>query len=309
MFDVLLVDGKHLLWRSADAFRDLWIMVDGERQHTGAVYGFLNVLSRIRQQQLEKKGIVVVCWEGGKLKRRTMFRAYKQRRDDLVPLDRLHLIESIAKQQKVLRKLLVALGVPQAHAPGWEADDVMGTLADRWSRKGKVAIFTGDRDLYQCIGKNVSIVRPIPHGDIEIITPRVLLQRYGVTPTGYLYTKALAGDTGDGIPGVRGVGEKTALKIVKEAERCGKLALGTLVPFSRSIVSKRLADAIELSHAKRELALWYELSRIHSVKVKFDYTESATRKQLTHMLMGLRFRSFLESGRFRQLRSLGCFGR
>lgn len=307
--DVLLIDGKHTLWRSADAFKELWITnPDGDRIQTGAMFGFLNIVTRVKELFARRKSVVVVCWEGGPLKRRKMFAGYKDRNKDgrLVPLERLQLMESVAAQQTRLQGFLSDLGVPQAHSPGWEADDVLGTLAERWKKVGKVGIFTGDRDLLQCLDERVCVIRP-EKGDFTVETVDTLREKLGLTPAGYVYAKALAGDHSDCIPGVKGIGPKTAFKAVSllEAER----PIESVSDLASRLDGVKLSDRIrgELAKAKeKELPLWYDLSRIRrDVKVRFTPTAPLPMKKIVRRLFSLRFRSWLQPVKLRSLVSLG----
>lgn len=311
MYSVLLIDAKHALWRSAEAYRELWITVDGERQATGAVYGLLNIITRVRTQFLKRDGNLIVCWEGGNLKRRKLFPKYK-RKEDVLPPERLQLIASVGKQQDIARKLLAGLGVAQAYAPGWEADDVMGTLAKRWSKTGlRVGIFTGDQDLWQCISERVHVLRPERTGDIEVVNLRALGEHTGLTPRDFLLAKALAGDRGDNIPGVRGIGEKNATKIVtgvgqKDVYWNGSIADLARCALEHLALTPRIKVNLQDSLETGELELWYKLARIRrKVEVKFQPPKKWRPERVARELMKLRFRSWLQEDRIDQLLALG----
>ena len=316
MFDVLLVDGRHVMWRSADAFANLSIVKDGERQSTGAVFGFLSIVSKVRLQFGKRNSVVIVCWEGGNLKRRSLFPNYK-RKPDLIPPDRLRLIESIAFQQGIVSRLMAGLNVPQAHAPGWEADDVMGSLAERWRNLGaKTGIFTGDRDLLQCLDERVSVIRPIGNGEFEIQTPDTFVKDYGIQPRLFPFVKALAGDRGDSVPGVRGIGEVKALKLIKDTLRTQAglvrvsddgISLEGIVETGKFALPSSLSDTLEAEFKSGKLKLWLDLVRIRrNIQPRFQRTSRWTRKELARELMGLRFRSWLEPGRLDELQTLGA---
>ncbi len=307
--DVLLIDGKHTLWRSADAFKELWITgPDGERIQTGAMFGFLSIVTRVKELFARKDSPVVVCWEGGPLKRRKMYAGYKDRNKDgrLVPIERLQLMEAVAAQQSRLQAFVAALGVPQAHSAGWEADDVLGTLAERWKRMGKVGIFTGDRDLLQCLDPKVCVIRP-EKGEFTVETVDTLREKLKMTPAAYVYAKALAGDHSDCIPGVKGIGPKTAFRVIAELE--AKKPIESVSDMVSRMADVKLSDRIrsELSMSvAKELPLWYDLSRIRrDVKVKFTPTTPQPMKRIVRRLFALRFRSWLQPVKLRSLVSLG----
>lgn len=303
MYDVLLVDGKHVLWRSIDVFSDLSVEQDGDARKTGAIFGFLNIVTRAKAQHMSRSGYVVVCWEGGRnLHRRFLYPDYKRnRRGSEIPLDRIELIESMREQGETLQKLLAGINVPQGHATGWEADDVMGTLAERWKKMGaKIGVFTGDRDLLQVVDENVHVIRPGKQGAFSIETPATVKQEYGVTPQGFLFMKTLAGDGGDGIPGVRGVGMGMAGKVVRAMEAEGlPLTQENLIAAARRILPARVHDGLKDPVV---IDLWYELCRIRrDVKVKFQPTTDWDGKKLESVLREMKFRSWLQPTRLRQL--------
>jgi len=307
MRDVLLIDGKHVLWRAVDAFQDLSAKQDGQTFHTGAIYGFLIIVTRVKSQVVEGGGYVVVCWDsyGRKLERQRMFEGYKQHRggDGEIPLDRLELIRSMRDQQDRLRDLLAGLNVPQVHSPGWEADDVMGTLAARWKRIGaRVGVFTGDRDLLQCADENVQIIRPGKHGAFDIESPNTIMEQYGISPQGFLYAKMLAGDDGDGIPGVRGIGMKTAAKAVIAAEATGALTVEHVARTAMEVLPQRFHDELERQLADDRLKMWYELARIRTnVPLRFTPMTGWDKDRLVKEMMSLDFRSWAQPGRLAQL--------
>lgn len=307
--NVLLIDAKNALWRSADAFKSLWIEEDGERIPTGAIFGFLTIVTRAKELCAKHDAVTIVCWEGGKLKRRAMYAGYKDRsKGGPTPLDRLQLLESIAVQQKRLRHFLSMLGVPQAYAKGWEADDVMATLAERWKADARIAIFTGDRDLLQCVDTNVVVVRP-DKGDFTTETVETVKEKHGVTPSGFVYAKALAGDSSDCIPGVAGIGPKHASRIVAtlEAKRPIVSVRALAKRALRSVkLTDRMRDGLSKSAESGELALWHDLSTVRrDVEVQWKKAKPATEKEVIDWLFKLRFRSWLQPSKLRSLVSLG----
>ena len=209
----LLIDAKNLLWRAQSAMGEL---ADSEGNLTGAIHGFLLTLLRVREYASSAR--VIICWDdwdGGPAKRREIYSAYKKK-DEPPDLERIEVAQQVWKQQEGLMEFLSQINVLQCRSLGWEADDVMGTLAKRYSAKGgKVFIFSGDRDLLQCVSANVTVLRPGFKGQVSVETPVTVLAKFGVPVEKFVDYKAFVGDIGDNIPGCKGVGPKGAAAILK----------------------------------------------------------------------------------------------
>lgn len=220
-YDLLIVDSRHLLWRSASVLLDLKAEVDGQIILTGGIYGFLKILLSTWRRF---GGQVIATWDrhDGPTERRKMYAAYKNKaapepgtaaakRD----VERRWMIDSMKHQEDAVKRILTLLGCSQASSPGWEADDTIATLSNRFG-SNRIGILSGDRDLLQLVTDNVNVIRPVPQGSFEVCTPELVQQQFGFSPAQILDYKALAGDAGDNIPGARGIGEKTATKLLQE---------------------------------------------------------------------------------------------
>ncbi|CAN5162793.1 5'-3' exonuclease [soil metagenome] len=189
-------------------------------QPVNAVRGLLDAIARL-VSEFEPTHLVA-CWDDDWRPRWRveLIPSYKEHRV-AVPVPSGSDIEDVpdllAAQVPVIREVLAALGIPIVGKAGYEADDIIGTLASRAS--GTVDVVTGDRDLFQLVDDAAGI-RVIYTGRgmsrLEIVTDAVLLERYGVTPRQYADFAALRGDPSDGLPGVAGIGEKTAAGLLAE---------------------------------------------------------------------------------------------
>lgn len=209
MSNYLLVDAKNLLWRAEAAMGQL--AVNGKA--TGGVHGFLTVLLRVTEMYRPK---VVICWDDwkhGPAARRAVDANYKVREPE-VTKEREDALKRVQDQQNMLITLFKLLGVKQVRSPKWEADDVMGTLAKRYGERGRVLIFTGDRDLFQCITPSVQVLRPATGGGFEDVTHQNIHKEYGVNADQWVEYKALVGDPSDGYKGCPGIGDKGAHDIL-----------------------------------------------------------------------------------------------
>ena len=205
---ILLIDGHSILNR---AFYGLPDLTNSEGKHTGAVYGFLNILFRTIEE--EKPQYLTVAFD---LKaptfRHKIYEAYKGTRKPMP--------EELREQVPLIKEMLSAMGVNIVTREGYEADDILGTLARRSEEKGmEVTILSGDRDLLQLATEKVLIRLPKTvrgKTTIEDYHTQQVIEKYQVTPPQIIELKALMGDSSDNIPGLPGVGEKTATKIIAE---------------------------------------------------------------------------------------------
>ena len=203
--DVVLIDGTSLMYRAFFAIREL---SGPQGQPTNAVYGFINMLLRLLEET-DPDYAVVAFDKGAPQERLALYPDYKGHRPDMP--------EDLRPQFEMARELLDGLGVPYLEIEDVEADDVLGTLAHDFARDDfRIAIVTGDKDLLQLVGPNVEILltrRGITQ--METFDETRVEETYGISPAALVDMKGLMGDNSDNIPGIPGVGEKTALKLLK----------------------------------------------------------------------------------------------
>ncbi len=199
---LVLIDGHSILNR---AFYGLPDLTNSEGVHTNAVYGFLNIMFKILEE--EQPDYLTVAFDvSAPTFRHKMYDAYKGTRKPMA--------DELRQQVPLIKEMLKAMGVKVIEMEGYEADDVLGTLSVKGEKAGmKVAVISGDRDLLQLATENVMIRIPKTKRtgtEIENYLAADVMEKYGVTPTEFIDVKALQGDTSDNIPGVPGIGEKTA---------------------------------------------------------------------------------------------------
>ena len=191
---LVLIDGHSILNR---AFYGVPELTNSEGLHTNAVYGFLNILFKILAEE-QPQYLAVAFDLKAPTFRHKMYDAYKGTRKPQPP--QLH------EQVPVMKEVLTAMGVPLLMKEGYEADDLLGTVAKRMEKEGlDVSVVSGDRDLLQLATEHIMI---------EDYHAKEVLEKYQVTPPQIIELKAMMGDASDNIPGLPGVGEKTATKLV-----------------------------------------------------------------------------------------------
>ncbi len=203
---IVLVDGHSILNR---AFYGLPDLTNAEGFHTNAIYGFLNILFRILEE--EKPGCLTVAFDvHAPTFRHKMYAEYKGTRKPMA--------EELRSQVPVMKEVLRSMGVVTVEKEGYEADDVIGTIAGICEGKGyEVSIVSGDRDLLQLATGHVKVRIPKTKRtgtEIEDYYAKDVKAAYQVTPREFIDVKALMGDASDNIPGVPGIGEKTATAII-----------------------------------------------------------------------------------------------
>ncbi|MGN0342046.1 MAG: DNA polymerase I [Roseburia sp.] len=203
---LVLIDGHSILNR---AFFGLPDLTNGEGLHTNAVYGFLNILLKILDEE-QPQYLTVAFDVHAPTFRHKMYDAYKGTRKPMA--------EELRQQVPLMKEMLRAMGVRVIEQEGLEADDLLGTLAKKAEAQGmEVSIVSGDRDLLQLATEHTKIRIPKTKKtgtEIEDYYAKDVLERYQVTPTQFIDVKALMGDTADNIPGVPGIGEKTATSLI-----------------------------------------------------------------------------------------------
>lgn len=205
---IVLIDGHSILNRAFYGIPDL---TNSEGLHTNAVYGFLNILFKILEE--EKAEYLTVAFDvSHPTFRHDMFKEYKGTRKSM-PAE-------LREQVPIMKEVLNAMGVKIIERPGYEADDILGTIAKKGEREGyEVSLVSGDRDLLQLATNHIKIRIPkTKRGgtEIEDYNTQDVIEKYMVTPEQIIDLKGLMGDTADNIPGVPGIGEKTATKILTE---------------------------------------------------------------------------------------------
>ncbi len=203
---ILLIDGHSIMSR---AFYGIPELTNSQGLHTNAVYGFLNILLKVLDQE-QADHLAVAFDVHEPTFRHKMFEAYKGTRKPMPP--ELH--EQIPLMQEVLR----SMHIPLLMKGGYEADDLLGTIAKRCQKEGvEVTIVSGDRDLLQLADEKIKICLPKTAKGVTTVYnyyPDDVMQEWGVTPLEFIDLKALMGDTSDNIPGVPGLGPKSAEWII-----------------------------------------------------------------------------------------------
>ena len=275
---LVLIDGHSILNR---AFFGLPDLTNSQGLHTNAVYGFLNILFKILEE--EKPNYLAVAFDvKAPTFRHEMFDGYKGTRKPMA--------DELRQQVPMMKEMLTKMGVPIVELPGYEADDLLGTISVMGENQGmEVSIVSGDRDLLQLATEHVQIRIPKTKKtgtEIENYYAKDVVERYSVSPKEFIDVKALMGDASDNIPGVPGIGEKTASALIEKYKsieevhahaeevkppRAGK----NIVEFwEQAVMSKELATIITNAPVtEAPVSFSFEKARLDSIEAL--YTEEA----------------------------------
>lgn len=240
MSKLLLIDGNAVLHR---AYHALPPLNSKDGKPVNAVYGFISMLLRLITDH--KPTHITVCFDTPKPTFRHTeyvgYQAHRPRTDS-----------DLGLQFETMFKVLDAMKIPTYKLEGYEADDVIGTVATQAKEIGEVVIVTGDRDILQLVNHKVKVYMPVKGLEGKLYGAEEVIERMKVSPTQIVDYKALAGDPSDNYPGVAGIGPKTASKLITE--------FGTLEKVYKNLdkipekVAKKLANGAEPAGLAKKLA-------------------------------------------------------
>ena len=207
MAKLVLIDGNSILNRAFYGILSNRMLTTPDGKYTNAVYGFLSILFKV-MDELNPKYIAVAFDLKAPTARHKLYEGYKATRQGMP--------NELAEQMPILKDILEIMHITVIEKEGYEADDILGTLARKGEEeKNNVTIVSGDRDTFQLITQKISV--RIPHTkagktEVETFGEKEIFEKYGLKPKDLIEVKGLMGDNSDNIPGVPGVGEKTALE-------------------------------------------------------------------------------------------------
>lgn len=241
----MLVDGMALLFRAfyATAVTGQF-MINSKGVPTNGIHGFIKHL--FTAVQSFKPSHLAVCWDmGSKTFRTEMFPNYKGNRGE-APVE-------LIPQFDLVKEVVASFDIPNIGMAGFEADDCIGTLATQAKEEADVFILTGDQDILQLLDERISVILlKKGYGNYLVHTPTTFYEEKGITPRQMIDLKALMGDPSDNYPGVKGIGEKTALKLLQEYEHVEGI-ISNLDKLSKANKTKIEQD-LEMLHLSRKLA-------------------------------------------------------
>ena len=285
MKKVILVDGNNLMFRSyfATAYSGS-IMRNSKGQATNALYGFVSMINKIVSE--ENPEYMVVAFDIGKNFRHDKYDNYKDGRSETP--------EDLKSQMPIARKILEAMGIVYLEKENYEADDIIGTLAKEADLDPEydALIISSDHDLMQLISPQVSMKMLKSKGDSIYYTPEVFKEEYGFEPVKIVDLKALMGDASDNIPGVKGIGEKTAKTLI---QTYGSLdGVYENISEIKGKMKEKLESDKDNAYFSYELATIYRDVPLDRNLNKFTY-DGPNLEKLKDIFQDLEFHSFLKN--------------
>lgn len=278
---LVLIDGNSITYR---AFFALPLLNNDKGVYTNAVYGFTTMLLRILEEQ--KPTHLLVAFDAGKTTfRHSTYKEYKGGRQKTP--------SELSEQFPLVRELLDAFNIRHYELENYEADDIIGTLSKQGQEKDfEVTVISGDKDMLQLVSNDVTVnVTKKGISEVEAYTPEYLLEKMEVTPEQIIELKALMGDSSDNIPGVPGVGQKTATKLLKQYE-----TLDNLYEHLEEVSGKKLKE--NLTNHKEDAYMSRELATINCespIEVSIDDLsyEGYSSQDVSSLFKDLGFQSLL----------------
>ena len=282
---LMILDGNSVINR---AFYGVRPLTTRDGLYTNAIFGFLNILQRVRSE--EKPDALCVAFDlHGPTFRHLQYEGYKATRHGMP--------EELAMQMPVMKEVLSAMNIPIYECQGWEADDVIGTVADQCEKQGwNCVILTGDRDSLQLVNNSVTVKLVRTQGgqtNTTNYTPEVFREEYGLEPIRLIDLKALMGDSSDNIPGVAGVGPKTASELLKK--------YGTLDGVYDNLTPENMKGKLfeKLQKGRESAYLSYDLATIRkNAPIEFSPEENLVlepkRKALYELFTRLEFQKLID---------------
>jgi DNA polymerase-1 len=289
---LLVLDGHSLAFRAFYGLPDSLKAPDG--QSVQAVYGFVNMLFALLVDHRPRW--VAATFDEGRPFRHELFDGYKAGREDIDP--------DVKAQVDRLRPLLDALDVWQVAGAPFEADDYIASLTARWRRErpeADVLVVSGDRDLFQCVGEGVRMLYPLKGiRQSKVFDTAAVVEKFGVPPAKLRDFKALVGDPSDNIPGVKGVGEKTAARLLTHHDTLEGVyaSLEECTPALR----RNLEAGFDAAHLSRELVTLREDAPVdapaEALEMAFDraVAEEAMRALGFETTIGRLPRAYMRAG-------------
>lgn len=282
---LLAVDGNSIINR---AFYGIKLLTTKDGQYTNAVYGFINILNRLSELE-NPDGIAVAFDLRAPTFRHKKYSEYKAGRKGMP--------DELASQMPILKEWLTLAGYTCLECEGYEADDILGTLAAAAEKDGDTCVIaTGDRDSLQLISETTRVLLAATRmGKPEVINydKAALKEKYGLTPPEMIELKALMGDSSDNIPGVAGIGEKTATDLITRFHSIDEIYTKLDTLDIKEGVRKKLADGKESAYLSRELGTICRTAPIN-MDLKAYLTKPRDGAELARLMTRLEFFKLME---------------
>ncbi len=284
---LLIIDGNSILNRAFYAIKGPRMLTRADGTPTNAVFGFINILNKYIEE--EQPDYLAVAFDlKAKTFRHYMYEDYKGTRKGMP--------DELAIQLPIAKQILKAMNIAIIEKEGLEADDLIGIYSKQAETNGmNVSVLTGDRDALQLVDDKVTVIIPTTSKGTTTTTrytPEEVFQKYGIEPKSMIELKALMGDASDNIPGVKGVGEKTALELIKEYGSIDNL-YENISSITKVKLKENLVECKDLAYLSRELGTILRHSDGLSGITEFKRTD-INKEELFKLFNDLEFNSLIK---------------
>lgn len=248
MKKMLLIDGNSIVNRAFYAIMGNKMLMIEDGTYTNGIYGFLSILFKTLEN-IKPEYLMVSFDLKGPTKRNEIYKEYKANRKGMP--------EELKTQMPILKEILKAMNIKIIEKEGYEADDILGTVS-KWGEKNnlEVKILTGDKDSFQLVSENINIILPrtkMGKTETEDINLKFIKEKYLLEPKNLIEVKGLMGDQSDNIPGVPGVGEKTALKLIQKYKTIDNIYIN--IEKLSGKLKEKLEENKKLAYLSRKLGI------------------------------------------------------
>ena len=292
MSRLVLVDGNSIMNRAFYGIMSSKMLTTSDGTYTNAVYGFLTILFKI-EEDLNPDYLAVAFDLKGPTKRHEMYEGYKANRHGMP--------DELAQQMPIIKDILKAMNIKILEKQGYEGDDILGTLSKRAEEKGiDVTILSGDRDTFQLTSDKVTVRIPrtkMGKTENEDYDKARIIEEYGIEPKQLIEVKGLMGDTSDNIPGVPGIGEKTALSLIKHYKTLEDLyhevETNEMLIDIKGKLKEKILENKELAFLSRTLG---KIDRQAPLEEKIEdlQVQDWNQKEVYNLFKYLRFNRFID---------------
>lgn len=286
MKKLILIDGNSILNRAFYGIMSTNMLKTPDGTYTNAVYGFLSILFKI-EEDLKPDYIAVAFDLKAPTKRHILYDKYKANRKGMP--------NELASQMPIIKEILLAMNITIVEKAGYEADDIIGTLSKTGEKNNlDVTILSGDRDNFQLVSDNITVRIPrtkLKKTEIEDFTVQKVFETYGITPIELIQVKGLMGDASDNIPGVPGIGEKTALELIKKYHSIDELYNN--IEELTGKTKEKLIENKELAYLSKELGTIDINADIEKDISKFEKKEW-NKEQVLELFKKYKFNRYIE---------------
>ena len=290
MEKLVVIDGNSILNRAFYGIMSSRMLQTADGTYTNAVYGFLAIMFKLLED-VNPDYLVVAFDVKHPTKRHEMYKEYKGTRKGMP--------DELAVQMPIIKEVLNAMNIKVIEKEGYEADDILGTLATYSEKQGiDVTLLTGDRDSFQLASDKITIRIPRTKAgktETENFDRTKILEVYGIEPKQLIEVKGLMGDSSDNIPGVPGVGEKTALNLIKEYETIDNIysKLENGEPIAKGKLKENLENNKDLAILSRELGR-IEINAPIDKELSDFKVVGWNNKKVLEIFKNLRFNRYIE---------------